>query len=58
MIMEFDTKLIHGGISEDKYTGATSVPIYMHPPFINRRLVKTNTNIPVRVTPPGKRLKN
>ena len=57
--MEFDTKLIHGGISEDKYTGATSVPIlYGIQLFINRRLVKTNTNIPVRVTPPGKRLKN
>ena len=26
--MKFDTKLIHGGISEDEYTGAVSVPVY------------------------------
>lgn len=26
--MKFDTKLIHGGISEDPFTGAVSVPIY------------------------------
>ena len=31
--MEFDTKLIHGGISEDKATGAVSVPIYMASTF-------------------------
>ena len=26
--MKFDSKLIHGGISNDKTTGAVSVPIY------------------------------
>lgn len=31
--MEFDTKLIHGGISEDEFTGATSIPIYMASTF-------------------------
>ena len=31
--MEFDTKLIHGGISEDKATGAVSVPTYMESTF-------------------------
>ncbi len=31
--MEFDTKLLHGGISEDKVTGATSIPIYMASTF-------------------------
>lgn len=36
--MEFDTKLIHGGISEDKYTGATSVPIYMASTFHQQKI--------------------
>ena len=31
--MEFGTKLIHGGISEDEFTGATSIPIYMASTF-------------------------
>ncbi len=31
--MEFDTKLLHAGISEDQYTGATSIPIYMASTF-------------------------
>jgi len=31
--MKFDTELIHGGISEDPTTGATSVPIYMASTF-------------------------
>lgn len=31
--MEFTTKLLHGGISEDKTTGAMSVPIYMASTF-------------------------
>ena len=26
--MKFDTKLIHGGMSEDPTTGAVSMPIY------------------------------
>lgn len=26
--MKFETKLLHGGISEDPFTGATSIPIY------------------------------
>lgn len=36
--MEFDTKLIHGGISEDKHTGATSVPIYMASTFHQQKI--------------------
>ncbi len=36
--MEFDTKLLHGGISEDKYTGATSVPIYMASTFHQQKI--------------------
>lgn len=31
--MKFETKLIHGGISEDPHTGATSIPIYMASTF-------------------------
>lgn len=31
--MEFETKLLHSGISEDQATGATSVPIYMASTF-------------------------
>lgn len=31
--MEFETQLIHGGISEDATTGATSIPIYMASTF-------------------------
>lgn len=31
--MKFETKLLHGGISEDPYTGATSIPIYMASTF-------------------------
>ncbi|MCG0730536.1 trans-sulfuration enzyme family protein [Lactiplantibacillus plantarum] len=31
--MKFETQLIHGGISEDATTGATSVPIYMASTF-------------------------
>lgn len=31
--MKFDTTSIHGGISEDKYTGAVSVPIYQSSTF-------------------------
>ncbi|KJW12554.1 trans-sulfuration enzyme family protein [Levilactobacillus spicheri] len=31
--MKFDTKLIHGGVSEDPTTGAVSVPIYMASTF-------------------------
>ncbi len=36
--MEFDTKLVHGGISEDKRTGATSVPIYMASTFHQKKI--------------------
>ena len=36
--MEFDTKLIHGGISEDKATGAVSVPIYMASTFHQQKI--------------------
>ncbi|MDN5951298.1 MAG: PLP-dependent transferase, partial [Loigolactobacillus coryniformis] len=31
--MKFDTTLIHGGVSEDKDTGAVSVPIYQSSTF-------------------------
>ncbi|ETY74946.1 trans-sulfuration enzyme family protein [Lactiplantibacillus fabifermentans] len=31
--MKFETALIHGGVSEDQTTGATSVPIYMASTF-------------------------
>lgn len=56
--MEFDTKLIHGGISEDKYTGATSVPIYMASTFHQQKIGENEYEYSVRVTPLGKRLKN
>ncbi|MFT8401913.1 MAG: aminotransferase class I/II-fold pyridoxal phosphate-dependent enzyme [Lentilactobacillus diolivorans] len=36
--MEFDTKLLHGGISEDKVTGATSIPIYMASTFHQQKI--------------------
>lgn len=36
--MEFDTKLIHGGISEDEFTGATSIPIYMASTFHQKKI--------------------
>lgn len=36
--MKFDTKLIHGGISEDKATGAVSVPIYMASTFHQQKI--------------------
>lgn len=36
--MEFDTKLIHGGISEDEFTGATSIPIYMASTFHQNKI--------------------
>lgn len=36
--MEFDTKLIHGGISEDENTGAVSVPIYMASTFHQQKI--------------------
>ena len=48
--MEFDTKLIHGGISEDKATGAVSV--------ISKKLVKINMSILVLETQLEKQLKN
>ena len=51
--MEFDTKLIHGGISEDKATGAVSVPIY-----IRKKLVKINLSILGLETQLEKQLKN
>ncbi len=35
--MEFETKLLHGGISEDSATGATSVPIYMASTFRQKK---------------------
>ncbi|MFD1319274.1 trans-sulfuration enzyme family protein [Loigolactobacillus zhaoyuanensis] len=36
--MKFDTTLIHGGISEDKHTGAVSVPIYQSSTFHQHEL--------------------
>jgi cystathionine beta-lyase len=36
--MEFDTKLLHGGISEDAATGATSIPIYMASTFHQKKI--------------------
>jgi len=36
--MEFDTELLHGGISEDETTGAMSVPIYMASTFHQKKL--------------------
>lgn len=39
--MRFETKLLHGGISEDANTGAMSVPIYMASTF---RQAKIGTN--------------
>ncbi len=36
--MKFDTKLLHGGISEDKTTGATSIPIYMASTFHQKKI--------------------
>ncbi|WP_288527956.1 PLP-dependent aspartate aminotransferase family protein [uncultured Secundilactobacillus sp.] len=36
--MEFETKLLHGGISEDSATGATSVPIYMASTFRQEKI--------------------
>ncbi|KRK97464.1 cystathionine beta-lyase [Secundilactobacillus odoratitofui DSM 19909 = JCM 15043] len=36
--MKFETKLIHGGISEDPYTGATSMPIYMASTFHQKKI--------------------
>lgn len=39
--MEFDTKLLHAGVSEDKYTGATSIPIYMASTFHQKKIGET-----------------
>lgn len=39
--MEFETKLLHAGVSEDKYTGATSVPIYMASTFHQKKIGET-----------------
>ena len=36
--MKFNTKLIHGGISQDKSTGAVSVPIYQTSTFAQKEL--------------------
>ncbi|WP_099974160.1 trans-sulfuration enzyme family protein [Lactobacillus terrae] len=36
--MKFDTKLIHGGISEDKTTGAVSIPVYRSSTFHQHKL--------------------
>lgn len=36
--MKFETKLLHGGISEDPYTGATSIPIYMASTFHQNKI--------------------
>jgi len=36
--MKFNTKLIHGGISEDKETGAVSIPIYRSSTFHQQKL--------------------
>ncbi|KRM71648.1 trans-sulfuration enzyme family protein [Lacticaseibacillus brantae] len=36
--MEFDTELLHGGISEDEATGAMSIPIYMASTFHQKKL--------------------
>lgn len=36
--MNFATKLLHGGISEDATTGATSVPIYMASTFRQKQI--------------------
>lgn len=36
--MKFNTKLIHGGISEDKTTGAVSIPIYRSSTFHQHEL--------------------
>lgn len=36
--MKFETKLIHGGISEDATTGAVSVPIYMASTFHQKKI--------------------
>lgn len=41
MIMEFETKLLHAGVSEDKYTGATSIPIYMASTFHQKKIGET-----------------
>ena len=40
-IVEFETKLIHAGVSEDKYTGATSIPIYMASTFHQEKVGET-----------------
>lgn len=36
--MKFNTKLIHGGISEDKTTGAVSIPVYRSSTFHQHQL--------------------
>lgn len=36
--MKFNTKLIHGGISEDKETGAVSIPVYRTSTFHQHKL--------------------
>ena len=36
--MEFNTKLIHGGISEDETTGAVSIPVYRSSTFHQHQL--------------------
>lgn len=36
--MKFETKLLHGGISEDAETGATSIPIYMASTFHQQKI--------------------
>lgn len=36
--MKFETKLLHGGISEDAGTGATSIPIYMASTFHQQKI--------------------
>ncbi|KRL80391.1 cystathionine beta-lyase cystathionine gamma-synthase [Secundilactobacillus paracollinoides DSM 15502 = JCM 11969] len=37
-LMKFETKLLHGGISEDAETGATSIPIYMASTFHQQKI--------------------
>jgi Cystathionine beta-lyases/cystathionine gamma-synthases len=36
--MKFNTKLIHGGISEDQATGAVSIPVYRSSTFHQHKL--------------------
>ena len=36
--MKFNTKLIHGGISEDQETGAVSIPVYRSSTFHQHKL--------------------